>query len=178
MRRTADDLPLLMEATGEDKTPSLRFTGDFFGVDGLLFECLLFDGDESDDVSLTILLSSSLGGSGRRDNDFVMEDAFFFFVFFNLRRASVGLLMPVAALFEAILFLVLRSLMEAAATLAAEAARASAAADPFTVRGDAVAAETLATLRPMLDRDAFFVDGVVDPRVGFFFFVTMIEFME
>lgn len=86
--------------------------------------------------------------------------------------------MPVAALFEAILFLVLRSLMEAAATLAAEAARASAAADPFTVRGDAVAAETLATLRPMLDRDAFFVGGVVDPRVGFFFFVTMIEFME
>lgn len=76
MRRTADDLPLLMEATGEDKTPSLRFTGDFFGVDGLLFECLLFDGDESDDVSLITLLASSLGGLGRRDNDFVMEDAF------------------------------------------------------------------------------------------------------
>ena len=76
MRRTADDLPLLMEATGEEKTSSLRFTGDFFGVDGLLFELLLFDGDESDDVSLINLLASSLGGLGRRDNDFVMGDAF------------------------------------------------------------------------------------------------------
>ena len=71
MRRTADDLRLLMEATGEDKTASLRFTGDFFGVDGLLFELLLFDGDESDYVSLITLLTSSLGGLGRRDNDFV-----------------------------------------------------------------------------------------------------------